>query len=232
MYEEKQDLMGLFARLEWLLHRYYHQHRMAYGPMGNPHRGQGRVLSLLKMQPEITQKELTYLLDMRPQSLGELLARMEQNGYITRTVSESDRRIIDIKLTEAGAEAANQRDQQPDFNEVFESLSQEDQDTFKEYLNRIIDSLEQKMEAEQTSKDFDGYGQGRGWNHHPGYGHRFGHGGQCGGWHGPYDQRDQGQLSFGGPPRHGKHHPYGGCSNGFEKPHVDEKDGGPDPRQD
>ncbi|MBS4534038.1 MarR family transcriptional regulator [Clostridium sp. D2Q-14] len=98
MYEEKHDLMGLFSHLQWLLHRHYHQHRMVCGPMGNPHRGQGRVLSLLKIQPEITQKELTYLLDMRPQSLGELLARLEQNGYITCTTSEKDRRSIDIKL--------------------------------------------------------------------------------------------------------------------------------------
>jgi DNA-binding MarR family transcriptional regulator len=228
MYEEKQDLMGLFARLEWLLHRHYHQHRMSYGPMGNPHRGQGRVLSLLKMQPEITQKELTYLLDMRPQSLGELLAKMEQNGYITRTTSEKDRRIIDIKLTEAGAEAANQGDQQPDFKEMFDCLSKEAQYTLREYLSRIIDSLEQSMDAEQAPKDFDGHGQERGWEHHPGYAH----GGQFGGWHGAYGDMDQRRPSFGGFPGHGKHHPFGGRPDECKKPYDEEKENGSDPHQD
>lgn len=191
MYKNRQDLLGLFFRLEWLLHRHYNQHRMAFGPMGNPHRGQGRVLTLLKMKPEITQKELTYLLDMRPQSLGELLAKMEQSGYITRTPSEKDRRIINIKLTEAGFKAAEQGDQQTEFNELFDSLSQEEQDTLKEYFSRIIDSLEQKMQADQGPQDFRGHGRGYEWAHH-GFGHAFGHGGHSGGWrgaHGPMDQR-------------------------------------------
>jgi hypothetical protein len=33
-------------------------------------------LKLLKMQPEITQKDLSDLLDMRPQSLGTLLKKL------------------------------------------------------------------------------------------------------------------------------------------------------------
>ena len=72
-------------RLEGLLHRH-----MAVGRQRtfmNPHRGQGRVLSILKLKPEITQKELTYLLDMSKQALGELLKKLENCGYITRTPS-------------------------------------------------------------------------------------------------------------------------------------------------
>lgn len=200
MNTEKMDLIGLFGQMEWLLHRYYHQHRVDFGPMGKPRRGQGRVLSILKMKPEITQKELTDLLDMRPQSLGELLNRMEQNGYITRTSSEKDRRVIDIKLTEAGMDAANQ-DQQPDFNEIFDGLSTAEQNTLSEYLYRIIDSLEQKLEADQTAKDFDGYSHKQGWGHHSGYGHTYGHGG----WTGADRHMDQDHSRFGDFPHHGKH---------------------------
>ncbi|CAB1249862.1 MarR family winged helix-turn-helix transcriptional regulator [Clostridium sp. MT-14] len=174
MDEDKQDLLCLFTRIEWLLHRYYHYYRTVHGPMGNPHRGQGRILSLLKMQPEITQKKLTYLLDMRPQSVGELLAKLEQNGYITRTASEADRRRINIKLTESGAEVVNKGNQQPeDFNEIFDCLTQEEQYTFKEYLNRIIDSLEQKTKANQRDSDFGGYKRQHSCGHHRNKRHEY-----------------------------------------------------------
>ena len=71
--EENYDLTEQFTRIEWLLHRYHQQNHTHYGPMGDPRKGQGRVLAVLKLQPEISQKDLLYLLDMRPQSLGELL---------------------------------------------------------------------------------------------------------------------------------------------------------------
>lgn len=223
MQKDKQELLELFVRIEWLLHRHYHQYRMAYGPMGNPHKGQGRVLSILKIKPEITQKELTYLLDMRPQSLGELLSRMEQNGYIIRTTSEKDRRIIDIKLTEAGAEAANQGDQQSDFSGVFDCLSQEDQDSLRDYLSRIIDSLEQSLEADQMPKGFDGCGHGRGWEHHSAYEHPFIHGGQHGEWHGTHDYMGQGHPSHGGYSYRERRRewPHKGHPNMHDNPYTD-----------
>ena len=54
----------------------------AFRPYGDSRRGQGRVLAILKMQPEISQKELLYLLDMRPQSLGELLSKLEKTDTL------------------------------------------------------------------------------------------------------------------------------------------------------
>jgi DNA-binding MarR family transcriptional regulator len=81
-----------FARLEMLMRR-SHMHKFrSHGPFGNPHGGQGRVMAILKMQPEIGQKELGYLLDMSKQSLAELLGKLEKSGYITRTQSEQDHR--------------------------------------------------------------------------------------------------------------------------------------------
>lgn len=60
---------------------------------------------MLKLKLEITQKELTYLLDMSKQALGELLSKLEKAGYITRKPSEEDRRMIIITLTEKGKAA-------------------------------------------------------------------------------------------------------------------------------
>lgn len=47
-----------FMKLQHDLRRYYHR-QMAKNPGLGVHRGQGRVLALLKMNPEISQKDLT-----------------------------------------------------------------------------------------------------------------------------------------------------------------------------
>lgn len=54
----------------------------------------------------------------RSQSLGELLAKLERSGYITRSPSEADRRVIGIHLTDAGKKASSLEEQQPDNNEL------------------------------------------------------------------------------------------------------------------
>lgn len=147
------DLLGQFARLQWLLHRYHHQNHRYHGPMGDPHRGQGRVLALLKLKPEISQKDLSNILDMRSQSLGELLAKLERNGYITRTPSQTDGRAMDIHLTEAGKKASEQNEQQLDTEGLFECLNEEEQATLSNYLNRVISTLEQQLADNESLPD-------------------------------------------------------------------------------
>lgn len=138
MSEHVFDLKEQFSRICRLLHTLHH-HR-EHGPWGDPHRGQGRVLALLKLHPEISQKELSYLLDIRQQSLGELLAKLEHKGYITRAISETDNRAFDIRLTEAGATAAAGQDKEsPD---LFMDLTGEEQHTLSGYLDRVITGLE------------------------------------------------------------------------------------------
>lgn len=148
--ETNTDLTEQFTRIEWLLHRYHQRNHTHHGPMGDPRKGQGRVLAVLKMKPEISQKDLLFLLDMRPQSLGELLAKLEKNGYITRTQSKTDRRIMNIKLTKEGAAAT---EQEFSFDKLFDCLSEAEQHNLSSYLNRIIETIEVELGDEQP--DFD-----------------------------------------------------------------------------
>lgn len=146
MSEKDIDLMKKLFRVVVPLYRYQAHNFRTFGPMANPHRGQGRVLSILKLQPEISQKELSYMLDMRSQSLGELLSKLERNGFITRTPSDEDRRVMIIKLTEAGKEAAGKVEQKSaDTSEVFDCLNDEEQIKLGEFLDRIADALEQRL---------------------------------------------------------------------------------------
>jgi len=138
-------LMQRFEKTAMLMHRYQHLGWRERGPFANPHRGQGRILAVLKMQPEISQRDLAYLLDMRNQSLSELLAKMEKAGYITRNQSEADRRVVDIKLTDAGKEAAERAAQQKEGDgDVFSVLGEDEQKIFGDYLSRIDAELEKR----------------------------------------------------------------------------------------
>lgn len=144
--------MERFARISALLHRYQGQCFRNFGPLGNPHRGQGRVLSLLRLKPDISQKELSYLLDMRSQSLGELLNKLERSGYITRTPSEEDRRVMNVHLTPEGTAAAEQQTS-PAESDLFECLSAEEREQLLAYLDRIIAALETATESIQDERE-------------------------------------------------------------------------------
>lgn len=140
--DSTRDLLSQFIKLEQLLHRYRHVGMAPRGPAADPLRGQGRVLSLLKLTPEISQKELGDILDIRPQSLGELLAKLERSGYIIRTPSEADRRTMIIRLTEAGMSAVPDPEKLPEPDDIFDCLQPEEQEALEGYLARLIERLE------------------------------------------------------------------------------------------
>ena len=123
MEEEQKSMMELFMQLVPLLHRYEMTRR--HGAFLTPHRGQGRVLSILRLKPEITQRELTYLLDMSKQAIGELLSKLESCGYITRTPSQEDGRVMLVQLTESGKAASQTMDPAEDGgDQLFQCLDE------------------------------------------------------------------------------------------------------------
>lgn len=145
-----QMLLEKFLRFEDLIHRYQSFHVRNYGPLGNPHRGQGRVLSLIAMKPEITQKELGYLLDMRNQSLGELLNKLEQKGFIVREPSNEDRRTMVIRLTEEGKEAARiaGMEDKDVLEGIFDIVDEEERNKLSQQLSALIEAMEKHLVKE------------------------------------------------------------------------------------
>lgn len=167
-YQPERSLMGKLLRVTRLLERARGPY--SFTPHNNPLRGQGRVLSILKMRPEMNQRELSYLLDMRQQSLSELLARLEQKGFVERRPSETDRRAITITLTDAGRKAAPDNiESSRKGDALFSCLSAEEQAQLGNYLERVAQSLEDSMPegAARAEKCRHGYahphdGPGRG----------------------------------------------------------------------
>lgn len=135
-------LYDKLARLQWLLHKQQVKTYTTSGPMADTSRGQGRILAVLRMKDGISTRDLSYLLGIRVSSLNELLAKLEKAGYITRQPSEEDKRIILIHLTEQG-----RREQGPmqDPADIFGCLTDEEQQHFGAYLDRLIEALEAEL---------------------------------------------------------------------------------------
>jgi len=138
---ENLDLMQIFAHTDALLRRFHHWKYSQQGTAGNPHRGQGKILRVLKKHPGMTQSELVEMLGIRQQSLGELLAKLEKSGYITREPA-ADRRIMTIRLTHEGMEAVPKR---ADPDEIFGCLKEDERERFRNYLLRVAEHMRQTI---------------------------------------------------------------------------------------
>lgn len=171
--EHESTTLGLLFRLEGLLRRRHFQHHRGHGPQGSPHQGQGRVLALLKLKPELGQKELSTILDIRPQSLGELLTKLERQGLVTRTASEADRRSQVVSLTDEGRQAAEQPAEAPS-DGFLSCLNDEEQGQLAGYLQRLITALEAEVGTEEPEGEGRGFGRGFGGHHRH---HHHEHGG-------------------------------------------------------
>lgn len=69
---------------------------------GKRPRGRGRILSILKDSDGITQREIAERLDIRPQSLSEALALLEDDGLARKEANPSDKREMLVYITEEG----------------------------------------------------------------------------------------------------------------------------------
>lgn len=155
MEKDYLDLQKKLLKLQWLIQRRRMQEHMENGPLADPTRGQGRVIALLKLQPDISTKDLSYLLGIRQQSLNELLNKLEKNELVTRVQSEDDKRVMLVRLTEKGE---NIKQANSDFDGIFDCLDNDEKAEFGKYLDRIIDSLEAALgleEDEEFSKWID-----------------------------------------------------------------------------
>ena len=106
-----------------------------------PHRDRERVLSLLDETEGISQQKLALILGIRPQSLSELLGKLERDGLILREKNPEDRRETLVNLTAEGRErAAVFESERARAGEAFLApLSEEERETLAELLRRLLE---------------------------------------------------------------------------------------------
>ncbi|MDO4596364.1 MAG: MarR family transcriptional regulator [Coriobacteriaceae bacterium] len=107
-------------------------------PASNPLRGQGRALALLAKHNELRQREMGRMLGVRPQSLGEIVVKLERNGYVTRReVGGTDHSYI-VSITDAGRSVIENAPELPQF----EGFSAAEIKQFIDYLDRAAHDLD------------------------------------------------------------------------------------------
>lgn len=88
------------------------------------------------------QKELAYMLGVRPQSLSELLGKLEAAGLVQRRRDDEDRRTVIVEITEDGRAATAET---PEPDDPFDVLSEEEQEQLADMLHRVGASLREKF---------------------------------------------------------------------------------------
>lgn len=102
--------------------------------------GRAAIICLLaKNDGQMSQQELGSFFELKPGSLSEILAKIENAGLIERTRNPEDRRQLSIRLTEAGArEAAQEQEGRNRFRrEAFSCLTEQEQETLMVLLDKI-----------------------------------------------------------------------------------------------
>lgn len=150
--DNNTELVRKFMKLQGLLHKKKFHSSMEKGPRRDSTRGQGRILAFLKMKDGVSTKDMSYVLGVRVSSLNEILSKLEKNGYVERVPSEEDKRVMLVKLTEKGREEG--QEEGGETKGIFACLSEEEQATLGEYLDRINASLEEEM-AEADPEAFN-----------------------------------------------------------------------------
>ena len=120
---------------------------------GGHRRGQARVLTMVSMQEGINQKDLAFLLGIRPQTLGSMLQKLEERGLVARKKSEADARAIEVSLTDEGrakaAEIAEQRALAA--ADIFAVLSEDEKEQLAFILDKLTAELDKHHPAHQKS---------------------------------------------------------------------------------
>lgn len=124
------------------------QHVLVRRRRHSPPAGQEHLLHLLKHHPDMNQKDLAEKVHVRPQSLGEMLAKLEENGLVLRTRDPSDGRATLVRLTPAGEQAERDHHEKlmADVALRFSTLSDEELEEYLRLTRKINENLAARLE--------------------------------------------------------------------------------------
>ena len=132
---DRNDLEGMYMAVARMMG---HEVRRRFGM------SQDRIIAILKENGgTMSQRTLQRLLDIKPGSISEILSKMEEKGLIERSKDDEDKRASLITLI-SEEETMEER---PSF---FEMLSEEEKESLKAILNKILDSRKEKFKNQEN----------------------------------------------------------------------------------
>ena len=111
------------------------------------HEGKGRwmtrerLLVIISEFPDgVRQKDLAENAGINASSTSELVNRLEDDGYLIRTVDETDKRATLLKLTDMGTARANEisDERESSLQEIFGRLTDEEKETLSDILDKLL----------------------------------------------------------------------------------------------
>ncbi|MGB4661412.1 MAG: MarR family transcriptional regulator [Mobilitalea sp.] len=140
---QEEDILSLLGKCSHFLH-----HKRG------GKRGQGKILRILAEHPEIGQRELQELLGIESGSMSEIVIKLENKGFITRTKDETDKRMTKLMITEFGLAKSKEveaRDLEAD-QSVINSLNAEEQEQLKVLLKKLLQGWEVTFESMRENR--------------------------------------------------------------------------------
>ena len=103
---------------------------------------------------KITISELAKKTMVLPSAIFRTLKRLEEKGYVERTVNKNDRRNTYVEITDRGREVAQEvREIMRDYGEaVLSKLDEEELSMLISYLNNIYDIAKKEIEVRKVKK--------------------------------------------------------------------------------
>lgn len=128
----KDDLESSILHLGHLLHHKRHHHFGA---------SQDEVLDVLRKKENISQKDLSGHLKIKPGTMSELINKLEEKELVSREKDMEDKRLSNIMLTKKGKDFLKKKEDIKE-KDVFKILNKEEKETLKNLINKLINHLE------------------------------------------------------------------------------------------
>jgi DNA-binding MarR family transcriptional regulator len=116
-------------------------HQRSYHKVDNKnfYPGQPRLLSLIKENDGITQKDLSEKSFVTPATITGMLIKLEANSYIYRIPDETDKRIMRVYLTDEGRNFTDKCEKYMAkmVEQLFDGFTAEELETFSHLVNKV-----------------------------------------------------------------------------------------------
>jgi len=144
--------------IKWAWHSISRMYN-AYAARFDTTMAMGYVLLNIDIEEGTPATKIAPLLGMEPRSLVRMLKTLEERGFITREVSENDKRFVRIMLTDLGKEKRElAREGVLSFNNmVREKIPLDKLVIFLEVIkdiNKIVEEENQKLKAGEIEEEF------------------------------------------------------------------------------
>lgn len=106
--------------------------------------GQPRVLFYLEEHPQISQRELSEMLETSKEATSVSVRRLEKSGFIDRKECQQDRRINLLNLSQQGLDIV--KDLRANFDEFNKSMFIDLKEKEKRELKRLLEIMNESLE--------------------------------------------------------------------------------------